>query len=310
MRLKQFMYLPWWYFNSWILKKKWPLQTVLFITDYCNLKCKHCTPSGHQCAKIKSYEKIRKELEYAYNLGARFVDFEGGEPTLWEQNGKTLNDLYRLAKEIGFFSCTLTTNGQRPFGDTLADSVWVSVDGYKEFHDSIRGEGTFEKLDRNIRLSKHPNISIAMAVNRLNRASVADTIRYAKKNPHIQSIAFNLHTPLPETKELMLSWQERCEVIDEIMEFKRKGYPIMNTRSGLKVMKTRGFKKECWVANYILVDGTRLDRCPGSLFHVCSECGFCMSGEMHAVLHLHPDTIRAGIGLRMPFLKRKEQVKL
>ena len=297
--LKQMMYLPWWFFQSRILKKKRPLQTVLFITDYCNLRCKHCTPSGHECAKIKSYEQIREELIYSYHQGSRFVDFEGGEPTLWRDGDKTLNDLYRLAKEIGFFSCTLTTNGQRPFGDTLADSVWVSVDGYKGYHDAVRGEGTFEKLDQNIKASGHPALSIAMAVNRINRASVKETAQYARDTPAIKSIAFNLHTPFPGTEELTMSWDEGCAVIDEIMELKKKGYPIMNTVSGLKTMKRRGFPKSCWVANYILVDGTKLPQCPGKVLGVCDDCGFCMSGEMYSVLRLRPDTIFAGMSLRM-----------
>lgn len=297
--LKQMMYLPWWFFQSRILRKERPLQTVLFITDYCNLRCKHCTPSGHECANIKSYEQIREELIYSYDQGSRFVDFEGGEPTLWRDGDRTLNDLYRLAKEIGFFSCTLTTNGQRPFGDSLADSVWVSVDGYKEYHDAVRGEGTFEKLDRNIRRSGHGALSIAMAVNRINRASVKDTARYAKENPAIKSIAFNLHTPFPGTEELTMSWEERCEVIDEIIALKKTGYPIMNTISGLKIMKCRGFPKSCWIANYILIDGTKLPQCPGKLLGACDDCGFCMSGEMYSVLRLKPDTIFAGMSLRM-----------
>ena len=297
--LKQMMYLPWWFFRSRILNQKRPLQTVLFIMDYCNLKCKHCTPAGHECARMKPYGQIRKELIYAYRQGSRFIDFEGGEPTLWRDGDKTLNDLYSLAKEIGFFSCTLTTNGQRPFENTLADSVWVSVDGYRSYHDRVRGPGTFDKLDRNIRTSGHPALSIAMAVNRLNRTSVFDTARYAKENPAIRSIAFNLHTPFPDTEELTLSWQERCEVIDEIIELKRAGYPIMNTISGLKTMKRRIFTKDCWVANYILVDGTCLPQCPGKELDVCDECGFCMSGEMHALLRLKPETVFAGMALRL-----------
>ena len=297
--LRKLAYMPWWFFKSRILNKKQPLQTVLFITDYCNLRCKHCTPSGHGCSKMKSYEQIKKELIYSYKQGSRFVDFEGGEPTLWRDGNKNLNDLYRLAKKIGFFSCTLTTNGQKSIRGTLADSVWVSVDGYGKYHDRIRGEGTCAKLDEHIRESNHPNLSIAMAVNRINRPSVSKIVKYAKKNPAIQSIAFNLHTPFPETEELTMTWQERCEVIDEIIRYKKAGYPIMNTVSGLKVMKRRGFKKDCWVANYILTDGTKLPQCPGKLLNVCDDCGFCMSGEMYSVLRLKPDTIFAGLSLRI-----------
>lgn len=298
MALKR-LYMPYWYLQNKLFGKKRPLQTVLFVTDHCNLRCKHCTPSGHGCTGMKSYEQIREELRYSYQQGSRFVDFEGGEPTLWRDRDYRLNDLYRLAKELGFFSCTLTTNGQRPFGDTLADSVWVSVDGYGRYHDAVRGEGTFDKLDRNIRASGHPALSISMAVNRINRPSLADTVRYARDNPAIRSIAINLHTPFPGTEELTMSWDERIEVIDELLALKKQGYPIMNTRSGLQIMKKRGFPKSCWIANYILLDGTKLPCCPGSVLGTCDDCGFGMAGEMYCVMRLKPDTLRAGLDLRL-----------
>ena len=298
-QIKRFMYLPWWYIQCGILKKERPLQTVLFITDYCNLKCRHCTPEGHKGSRMKPYEEIKKELIYSYRKGSRFVDFEGGEPTLWQDGDKDLNDLYRLAEEIGFFSCTLTTNGQRPFGDTLADSVWVSVDGYGKYHDAVRGPGSFRKLDANIRASGHPRLSIAMAVNKLNKDSVTRLIRYADSVPQIQSTAFNFHTPFPQTEELTLSPQEREEVIRKIIKMKKKGYKIMNSFSGMKLMLKPDFKKYCWVANYILIDGRRLPQCPGRLLGVCDQCGFSMSGEMYSLLHLRPDTILSGMKLRM-----------
>lgn len=298
--LRKTSYLPWWYFRSRILNQKRPLQTVLFVTDYCNLKCKHCMEEGHHGSRMKPYEEIRKELEYSYKRGSRFIDFEGGEPTLWrDSEGRDLNDLYRLAKEVGFWSCTLTTNGQRPFGDTLADSVWVSVDGYGKYHDLIRGEGTFEKLDKNIRESGHPALSIAMAVNNRNYKSVGELIQYAKDNPAIQQIAFNFHTPFPGTEELMMDWERRNKVIDRIIAYKKKGYPVMNSVSGLRTMKKRGFPKDCWIANYILIDGTKLPNCPGSVLGACDDCGFSMAGEMYSVLRMKPDTILAGMRLRM-----------
>lgn len=292
-------YLPWWYLRSGLLRQERPLQTVLFITDYCNLKCRHCTPEGHKGSRMKPYDEIREELRYAYRQGSRFIDFEGGEPTLWRDGDKDLNDLYRLAKQEGFFSCTLTTNGQKPFGDTLADSVWVSVDGYGKYHDRVRGEGTFERLDENIRRADHPHLSIAMAVNRLNMRSVPQLIRYAKENPYIEQIALNFHTPFPETETLTMTQEERTRVIRRIIAMKKAGYPIMNSISGLKMMIRPDFKKYCWIANYIMIDGRKLKQCPGKLLGVCDQCGFSMAGEMYAVMHLRPDTIFSGLKLRM-----------
>jgi len=297
--LGQYFYLPVWYVKNCILRQHHPLQTVLFITDYCNLKCKHCTEAGHACTTMKPYEQIREELEYSYRLGSRFIDFEGGEPTLWTDGTHTLNDLYELAKEIGFYSCTLTTNAQRPFGDTKADQVWVSVDGYREVHDEIRRPGAFEALDRNIRESGHPNVSINMAINVVNKDSVFDTIQYAKDNPCIRSISLNFHTPYAGTEHMMLPWDERCRIIDRIIALKKQGYPIMNSVSGLKTMKRRGFEKYCWISNFILNDGTRLDTCAGKMVGVCDDCGFGMAGEMYCVMHLKPDTLLAGVDLRV-----------
>lgn len=248
---------------------------------------------------MKPYEQIRGELLASYRIGSRFVDFEGGEPTLWHDGGHTLNDLYALAKKIGFFSCTLTTNGQRPFADTAADSVWVSVDGFRKYHDLIRGEGTFDTLDQNIRSSGRDDVSINMAVNRLNAASVRETIQYAGDAPYIRSISLNFHTPFPGTEQLMLPWKERVDCIEEIIALKKQGYPIMNSVSGLRHMLERDMDRPCWITNYILVNGERLRECAGRKYGICADCGFCMSGEMKAVMQLRPDTLFAGIRLRL-----------
>ena len=117
------LYLPIWFLKAKFLGSKSPLQTVLFISDKCNLTCKHCSIYQLTNPNIKTYEQIKEELKYSYDLGSRFIDFEGGEPTLWKDGGKNLNSLIRLAKEIGFFSTTITTNAQMPFGDSEADSI-------------------------------------------------------------------------------------------------------------------------------------------------------------------------------------------
>lgn len=297
--IKEFAYFPIWYFENKIGKKEKPLQTVLFITDYCNLKCKHCSESGHSGTIMKSYQQIREELEYSYRQGSRFVDFEGGEPTLWRDGDRRLNDLILLAKKIGFFSTTVTTNGQRPFDHLEADSIWVSLDGYKKYHDLIRGEGAFEKLHRNIASCHHPAVSVNMAINKMNYRSVPDVIRYATANPHIRSVSLNFHTPYPGTEHMSLDWETRVRVIDRIIRMKREGYAIMNSVSGLNCMKQHDFKKSCWIANFILADGTRLSECPGRTAGICDRCGFSMAGEMNSLMKLRPDTVLAGLRLRM-----------
>lgn len=297
--MKSFFYLPWWFFKAKFLGSKKPLQTVLFISDKCNLACKHCTVYRMSNPNIKTYEKIKEELEYSYRQGSRFVDFEGGEPTLWRDGDKDLNSLIRLSKEIGFYTATITTNAQLPFVGSEADSIWVSLDGLGEYHDDIRGKGAFDRLVKNIETAGHPRISVNMVINSRNYVSVEDTIEFAKNNPHIQSISLNFHTPYAGTEHLFLDWEKREQVIDLIIRKKKEGYPVMNSVSGLKLMKHNDFDKQCWVSNFIMSDGTRLSECQGKRAGICDNCGLSMAGEMNSVFSLKPDTVFAGMKLRM-----------
>ncbi len=294
-----FFYLPYWFFQVRFLGKRKPLQTVLFISDECNLSCKHCTIFNNLNPTVKSIDQIRDDLLYSYKLGSRFIDFEGGEPMIWRDGDNDINNLIALAKEIGFFSTTVTTNAQIDFKNCAADSIWVSMDGIGKYHDNIRGEGSFAKLEKNIANSNHKSLSVNMVINSQNYSNVEEVIVYVKQNPAIKSISLNFHTPYSGTEELFLDWDLRYQVIDKIIEMKRKKFPIMNSESGLKIMKNLNFKKVCWICNFILPDGTRLNECVGKSYNMCDQCGLCMAGEMRCVLNLKPDTILSGLNLRL-----------
>lgn len=297
--MKKLIYLGWWWVRARFFGRKAPLQSVIFVSDRCNLSCKHCTVYNHKNPLNKSFAQIREELEYCYSLGSRFVDFEGGEPTLWTDGDKDINDLCDLARELGFFSCTITTNAQKPFAGSHADSIWVSMDGVGEVHDKIRGEGAFARLEKNIAESGCKDLSVNMAINVINYENVGKAIEYAASNPHIKSISLNLHTPFPGSEAMALDPETRNKVIDLIMDYKKRGFPIMNSLTGLKRMRSLDFKRRCWMTNFIYTDGTRLAECAGSQLGVCDKCGFCMAGEESAVVDLAPETILAGLKLRI-----------
>jgi len=315
--VKKLFYLAWWFFQVRVLGKQKPLQSVIFISDLCNLRCRHCTVYQVANPRIKSFEQVVADMQYCYGLGSRFIDFEGGEVMLWRDGEKTINDILDKAKEIGFFSCTITTNAQLPFKGIRANSVWVSMDGTAPYHEAIRGKGTFAKLEKNIAESGVKNLSVNMVINNENYVCVADALQYVQKNPAIKSISFNFHTPFPGSEHLMLDWDTRRKVIDQIIDFKKQGLPIMNSISGLKNMRRVNgedhalrfgkplgehlppFKRSCWVTNFVFSDGTRMPMCMGYMHGVCHKCGFCMGGEMAAVFSFKPDTLFAGMDLRI-----------
>ena len=318
--LSHYVYLAQWFLRARFLGRRAPLQTVLFITDKCNLRCKHCSVYGSAGYKQRRFEDIVADMQYSYEQGSRFIDLEGGEPTLWreakgesceakgerrEAKGEyyTINDLIDKALEIGFFSVTVTTNAQQDFSWIRPQSIWVSMDGVGEYHDRIRGEGTFARLEENIQKSGFKHICVNMVVNALNYESLDAAMEYAKSNPAIEQISINFHTPYPGTEYLMLPLEKKAELIDKVLAYKKKGYPIMNSRSGLKLMKRNALGeiqlgKECFVTNFIYTDGSR-SLCLGYGTEQCRVCGFCMAGEMASVWGFKLDTLLAGFKLRM-----------
>lgn len=293
------LYLAKWFIGARFLGKKRPLQTVLFITDACSLSCRHCAIYNHRNPVMKSYRQIEDELRYSYGLGSRFVDFEGGEPLLWREGGRDINSLVDLAKSMGFYSCTITTNGQQPLKGLKADSIWVSLDGVGAVHDDIRGQGAFEKLEKNIAESDHKAISVNMTINNRNYHDVERVVKYVKGNPKLRQVSFSFHTPYEGTEGLWLDWGERAKVVDRLIELKHRRAPIMNSESGLKKLRDNRFEKHCWVSNFILHDGTKFSECTGKTAGICDQCGFGMAGEMSSVFEFRLDTLMAGMKLRV-----------
>ncbi len=314
------LYLVWWQLRTWFGRRS-PLQSVIFILDKCNLRCKHCSVYAITTPRIKTLEQIRTELEYCYSQGSRFVDFEGGELYLWKDcsDGQAggrdydINDVVDLAHKLGFWSVTITTNAQLPFCGSHADQIWVSMDGVGKWHDEIRGEGTFKRLEENIKTyseqktlsekNKKTGVCVNMVINRLNYPCLDEVMEYVKNNPYIDEVSFNFHTPFSETEDLFLDADIRNATIDKIIDYKHRGYPVMNSISGLRAMKMQEGKtlcgdKYCWITNFIFSDGSRAPKCMGYTHGVCDRCGFSMGGEMHAMQHLKPDTLLSAMKLR------------
>ena len=138
------------------------------ITDRCNLRCRHCYIGEglHQDLPLEKTFKVLKEFEEIEGL--RLL-LSGGEPLLhpnfWEIN--------ESLREFPFRSILLS-NGTLITEETATKlrvhEVQVSLDGMKVGHESIRGEGTFEKALQAIdHLQKvEIRVSVATMIHRRN----------------------------------------------------------------------------------------------------------------------------------------------
>ena len=84
-----------------LFRRKKPILGTIIVTDRCNLRCKHCSVNN-LTAIIHPYAQVKAEMEQLYAMGVRILFFCGGETFLWKDSGKTIRDLVREAKEMGF----------------------------------------------------------------------------------------------------------------------------------------------------------------------------------------------------------------
>jgi len=142
-------------FQAAILRQNRPVHVVYVLTKRCNLRCRYCpifeTGNTQNTQELNTGQVIGI-LDKLIENGMRFCSFTGGEVLLRPDIG----DIVRHVKKHRI-ECTLGTNGillPAKFEDVKdIDGISISVDGPREVHDGLRGEGSFEKAIEAVRFA-------------------------------------------------------------------------------------------------------------------------------------------------------------
>ena len=138
-------------------------QVFLYVTNECNLRCRHCLYKPDLAFHLKEKEiDLRTAsalLSDFSELGASKLTIMGGEPTLYgrSQHYKPLLTLINEAKKLGYEYVRIDTNGifenklLSMNGFKKLDEITFSLDGHSpKMNDPLRGDGTFHKCVSNI----------------------------------------------------------------------------------------------------------------------------------------------------------------
>lgn len=130
-----------------------PLSVTYFVNGQCNLRCRGCfffehPPEAEPAPDELDTHEAKSLIDHLAELGVPFLELVGGEPFL----RRDLLELARHARARRLW-CGVTTNGTRfPDSDAaLAEiretfrTVFVSIDGFEEAHDRVRGAGTYQR---------------------------------------------------------------------------------------------------------------------------------------------------------------------
>lgn len=277
MKLSSFLYFAGFGLKTVLFSRKKAILGTIILTDKCNLECKHCAVNN-LTAVLHPYEQIKSEMMQLYNSGIRILFFCGGETFLWSDREKTLRDLVIEAKKIGFLIVNVVTNGTFKIDLPEADLILLSLDGDKTNHNEIRGD-TYDLIMKNIDEASCDNICIYMAINRINKDSIASVCEVALRKSTVRAVSFNFHTPYPGTEQLELTISEKQSACDMIASFIDAGYPIFNLKSAFPYIVNNTFSVPCHQC--VVMENGHLSICgrcidvPG----LCERCGYFFAAE-------------------------------
>jgi SynChlorMet cassette radical SAM/SPASM protein ScmF len=186
--------------------RTYPLNQIYFyLTEGCNLRCRHCWIAPKYQSEKNSYSALdlnlfKSIIEQAKPLGLSGVKLTGGEPLLHPQINEILEYIQtedlRLTVETNGVLCTPEVAGKmaackNPF-------VSVSLDGADaKTHELIRGvEGCFDAALRGIKnlVKVGLRAQVIMTIMRHNKEQMEPMVRVAE-NLGAGSVKFNILQP-------------------------------------------------------------------------------------------------------------------
>ena len=273
-----------------MLGQRIPLLASFKLTYRCNLACRACPfhrradePGGHM-----GWDTAVRCLHELSRSGCRMIVFEGGEPLLWRDGDRRVDDLIELAKKL-FLRVAVTTNGTLGL-DLPAHVVWVSIDGLPETHDRLRSS-SFARIRHNLMQARHGKIFVHHTINRENRHELKGLLDMLAGIPSVRGLTLQLFYPYGQGEEqLGLTESERREAIETAIALKRQGYPILNSTGRLRAMIGNTWACRDDILANVDPDGTITQGCYAKNRGAvrCAHCGFTPVAEAVGALELRP----------------------
>ena len=264
-----------------------PLIYGLAVTDRCNLRCRGCHVSNNGPGDIP-FSRAISLMRSAYGRGCREVYFTGGEPMLWRDGERDLEQLVGAARDIGFFHVHVYTNGTLGL-KTSADLVWVSVDGLSETYWTRRGDH-FDQVIAAIREPGNPPTAIIYVVDRYTAEGVEPFLRWVRQGAlPVSGVMIYFHTPYYGKDDLYLDHNERAVVIERLLAMKADGLPLLNSRAGLKALASGEWTRRMPIA--LVADASGESVCCRASDEICPDCGYGACTELFAAQRLRPSAV-------------------
>lgn len=206
----------------------------LVITQNCNLQCQYCfVDKESKCFSKSDIVQLGKFIKHDCEKNVE-IQFFGGEPLLYFNIiKKCVQYLSDVCKEFNI-SYIITTNGTlinreiATFFKKYDFSVFVSIDGDKEIHNSYRknkyGIGSYNDVIKGVEFLKKQQVNIRALItyNAYNRNKLDFVVKHISNEIGIKQLAIN--TPQPSETGWKIDGKEFSkDLIRAIREARRCG---------------------------------------------------------------------------------------
>ena len=282
-------YIPWaWRFL--VLRSQPPLVLGMILTDRCNMACRECHIANAGQGDMP-FAQVESYLLDAFRRGFRELYLSGGEPMMWRDGERTVEDVIALAREIGYFHVHIYTNGTFPL-ESSADMLWVSCDGLPGTNELHSGDN-FETERANIFASTHSKLAIVYVMSTLTRDGLRPFLTALRDERWpVEGVMVYLHTPYYGPDELLISAEERPAAVAEMLAMKRDHLPLLNSTAGLKALGSGNWPRRHNSWHIVDVDGEYV--CCRADDSVCPDCGYGVCTEVTMAERLRPSA-QAGL---------------
>ncbi len=142
-----------------------PISLSFSLTESCNLSCSHCAVSAKSDNEVMQEKYIDKILNYCIENKVRVLEITGGEPLLFPAT------LIKIGNQVKTQNIVwgVTTNGLLLNTKIIVElkkagiyAIKVSLEGPKEYNDSIRGKGSFDLAIKGIKKCVKQGLPVAV----------------------------------------------------------------------------------------------------------------------------------------------------
>lgn len=158
-----------------------PFKIQWRITNKCNLNCKHCyVMKDIKLKSIDNYETVMKITNKIIENNTMEISITGGEIFTVPRIDEILQRFMDNNIFINIYTNGMLLDKYIEFLKERKDlfKIYISVDGSRQGHESIRGEDTYNKLLHNISLAikNGCNIQTSTVINALNYKGIPEMI--------------------------------------------------------------------------------------------------------------------------------------